>query len=840
MNHSSFIVPFLVAQFSLALGVLGGSASPNAFTYNSFSQTNGIQFNGSAVNVTTPDGPVLQLTSANANRAGSAFTADPVALSANHGFSTFFTFRLSQPSGLNSGSGISFTIQNAGPSSLGSAGSGLGYGGITNSLAVVFDTGSAQGNQLAVRTNGGLSAVASATITNASLNDGNICYAWIDYDGVRSLLEARLTQQPVRPSVPDLATVVDLPALLSDANLPAVGNLLINGGFEDEPNWGKGVSYDGSETALTGNDLPGWTIEPKHAVTIHKHPGAYLTINGSYSLNPDGEGWNGVSTTSYGGSGHNANFYQDFESARNLNYTLSFNWQSWGLAYPPTTNHFKISVTDTATGAALFTGLYRYDGNGTPHPVHAVTGPFPGTGNRLRLRIEESPESGYNDNTFMVDDFKVVAEAPLNTRVGFTGGTSASGSQQDILSWKFAATPTLRMSGVLVLTNTPPGFTLTNGILVRQMRYAVNSVWYTNKYLYPLTFAAGSNSTVAFTSPAGSGLVPGPNGQGQESASILATYGWPARAAGLDYRPASISPNPFTVIGLVVDLPSRSGPSPFLNMDLNSFSTTFPGIDISQIMASLANAAQGGGSSSGSGSPPPTPEEFSALVNVLSPILRSPSAGLMRNVTGTTFGSLFPGPFHSGSGGPILGVTEGESEVMKQVADIASAALSDILSGTVRNEIPEVCEALSSIVVGGAQLDGDSIPVDVPKDSQPLIESVQQLLNLFNTPVEAEPDYAFDMVSCSEAANIGFMTVSKQVTSAPASALELLSPRTTGDHFSFNFLTVSNQTYTVWSSPNVITDHWASYTNFTANGFSKVVKVPSADSRGRYFRVSSP
>ena len=47
-------------------------------------------------------------------------------------------------------------------------------------------------------------------------------------------------------------------------------NLLVNGGFENEPNWGGGVSHDGGYTALIGNQLPGWTIEANHAVTIHR------------------------------------------------------------------------------------------------------------------------------------------------------------------------------------------------------------------------------------------------------------------------------------------------------------------------------------------------------------------------------------------------------------------------------------------------------------------------------------------------------------------------------------------------------------------------------------------
>ena len=174
-------------------------------------------------------------------------------------------------------------------------------------------------------------------------------------------------------------------------------NLLVNGGFENEPNWGHGVGVnDPGETALTGSQIPGWTIEPNHAVTVHIASGPYLTISGNYTVNSDGEGYNG----------HNANFYQDFSGLSGVSYALEFNWQSWGAYVTPTTSKLEISVNDTTTSAVLFDGLYSYDGSG-PHLVHDVLTGFVGTGHSLRLRIQETPESGYNDNTFVVDNFSV-------------------------------------------------------------------------------------------------------------------------------------------------------------------------------------------------------------------------------------------------------------------------------------------------------------------------------------------------------------------------------------------------------------------------------------------------
>jgi hypothetical protein len=220
------------------------------------------------------------------------------------------------------------------------------------------------------------------------MNNGNIWYAWIDYSGVSQRLETRLSEVPIRPLAPTLMATVNLASILGYTNIPLSGQVLVNGGFENEPNWGGGVSYDGGETALVTNQLPGWTVQPGHAVTIHTR-NMYLVISGQYGANTDGEGYNG----------HNANFYQDFSSGLIYTYTLSFNWQSWGLTgVTPQMQltKLKVSVADTVTGGVLFTGLYSYDTSFGP--VHLVTTNFFGTGNPLRLRIEETPETGVNDN----------------------------------------------------------------------------------------------------------------------------------------------------------------------------------------------------------------------------------------------------------------------------------------------------------------------------------------------------------------------------------------------------------------------------------------------------------
>jgi hypothetical protein len=117
-------------------------------------------------------------------------------------------------------------------------------------------------------------------------------------------------------------------------------NLLINGNFENQPNWGSGLGGDSGYTLLTGADMPGWTIEAGHGISLH-NTNLYPTISGNYSVNIDGEGLNGK----------NGNFYQDFASNIGTLYSLEFDWSTWQGNTSP---NLDVSVTDIITlGAVL-------------------------------------------------------------------------------------------------------------------------------------------------------------------------------------------------------------------------------------------------------------------------------------------------------------------------------------------------------------------------------------------------------------------------------------------------------------------------------------------------------
>lgn len=185
-----------------------------------------------------------------------------------------------------------------------------------------------------------------------------------------------------------LHLIVVVASLLFGA-LPAHANVLVNGGFDSEPNYGSGVVNGVGFSALTGSQIPGWTIEAGHAVTIHD-TSTYPFITGPYSVNMDGEGF----------GGGNANFYQDFASVAGQQYQVQFDWQGW----TSTGARLDVTVTDTVTAQVLYHGNFAWAAGN-----HHVSSVFTGTGNPLRLRVQESPESGTNDNGFIVDNFAVDA-----------------------------------------------------------------------------------------------------------------------------------------------------------------------------------------------------------------------------------------------------------------------------------------------------------------------------------------------------------------------------------------------------------------------------------------------
>ena len=101
----------------------------------------------------------------------------------------------------------------------------MGYGGVSPSVAVEFDTyqnsssGDADGNHVGININGALTSVVQAPVRER-MNDGGIWYAWLDYDGSLQTMEARIARTPDRPTLPIVSMAqIDLPKILGRADV---------------------------------------------------------------------------------------------------------------------------------------------------------------------------------------------------------------------------------------------------------------------------------------------------------------------------------------------------------------------------------------------------------------------------------------------------------------------------------------------------------------------------------------------------------------------------------------------------------------------------------------------
>ena len=152
------------------------------YTFNfsqGFAQAEGaVQFNGT----TDLDDFRLQLTNGGVQEAGSAFYATPVNIQS---FTTDFTFQISNPTG----DGITFTIQNAGPTAVGGRGGSLGYAGIGTSVAIKFDIYNNAGegpDSTGLYTNGAMPTMPAINLvgTGIDLHSGDYMNVHLTYDGV--------------------------------------------------------------------------------------------------------------------------------------------------------------------------------------------------------------------------------------------------------------------------------------------------------------------------------------------------------------------------------------------------------------------------------------------------------------------------------------------------------------------------------------------------------------------------------------------------------------------------------------------------------------------------------
>jgi hypothetical protein len=233
---------------SCLLVAAAGVSPCGAYTFNyaDFSDTSQLTINTVATVATDGSGAqVLRLTESadpGIGRAGTAFITNPVALGPLGSFSTAFSFRISDPAGLDDAEGpgadgIAFVLQTLSPTFRGATGGYLGYAGtdpvLSNSVAIEFDTffneyiNSGQfvtysdirdpdGNHVGVDLNGSVWSVETTPVADR-MNSGSVFFAWIDYLGAEQLLQVRLSSSSARPTDALLEYAFDLPSVLGSS-----------------------------------------------------------------------------------------------------------------------------------------------------------------------------------------------------------------------------------------------------------------------------------------------------------------------------------------------------------------------------------------------------------------------------------------------------------------------------------------------------------------------------------------------------------------------------------------------------------------------------------------------
>eukprot|EP01114_Cavostelium_apophysatum_P017282 TRINITY_DN50_c0_g1_i1.p1 TRINITY_DN50_c0_g1~~TRINITY_DN50_c0_g1_i1.p1 ORF type:complete len:895 (+),score=192.43 TRINITY_DN50_c0_g1_i1:91-2775(+) len=216
----------------LALLGLARCQSTVTYSYSSFSPSdlNNFQLNGHAASFNPSGDGRIVLTDANQNRGGSAFFKNSVPLTGPSGFkgsfSTVFSFQMTTNGGGGDEDGVGadgiMFIINSQTNQVGTVGSGMGYVGLGNSVGIEFDTyhngdqGDPNGNHVAINVNGGLNG--NSVSVNPRMNDGNVWWAWIDYNGDVGIIEVRVATSNNRPATPTVTRAVNLAATLGNPN----------------------------------------------------------------------------------------------------------------------------------------------------------------------------------------------------------------------------------------------------------------------------------------------------------------------------------------------------------------------------------------------------------------------------------------------------------------------------------------------------------------------------------------------------------------------------------------------------------------------------------------------
>jgi sugar lactone lactonase YvrE len=256
-------------------------------------------------------------------------------------FATAFEFQVGDAPSGSYGDGLTFVLQNAGPKALGQAGGGLGYEGITNSVAVKFDLldNAGEGLDSVGVFTGGVEPTAPADHTIGTsgatihLNSGRVFRVQLTYATGNLRVELR---DPITGATFLQSYAVDIPA--------AVGGPTAYAGF----------------TAGTGSlfapiDVLDWVYAP--------------TPDGDVSLPSDGTDKGGIITT-VAGTGHRGFSGDDVPAIEaDLDAPNSVAVDAGGNLFIADSFNHRVRRVDADTGmitTVAGTGVPGYLGNGGP------------------------------------------------------------------------------------------------------------------------------------------------------------------------------------------------------------------------------------------------------------------------------------------------------------------------------------------------------------------------------------------------------------------------------------------------------------------------------------------
>jgi hypothetical protein len=203
-------------------------ADDSAIQFSDFSDLSMLKLNGEATHINPiPNVPVLRLVDCTSHQWGSAYLKRKVKLYKDDGslgsFSSFFSFRISNPGGTSRADGLCFVLQSNTDSSHGTTGGGMGYGqgSLSKSIATEFDIYCNEWdppyNHIGIDFAGNLSSLVYRNAANY-FTSGSIGYCWVEYNAADSLYTVRLAQNNTRPDSVFLSYKCVLPEILNDSS----------------------------------------------------------------------------------------------------------------------------------------------------------------------------------------------------------------------------------------------------------------------------------------------------------------------------------------------------------------------------------------------------------------------------------------------------------------------------------------------------------------------------------------------------------------------------------------------------------------------------------------------